>query len=152
MVTPFSILCQLLMVDTLLGLDSKQAQIYRQEEGKFINAPEVTLTARSSMACAARCTAMELWFCGGFTYRNSGVCHLYRGNKEAVCVNPLSAVPGLVVDKGSGPRSYRRLQASCPGKKIYTLVRSRQGTRHCKILQIIFVMFGRHICQAFLSC
>ena len=114
MTVPISVLCLLLTAGTLLGLAPEQAQ-YRREDGKFTNSPDATISAASDTACAISCTAMEPWFCGGFTYHDSGSCDLYKGNEAATCVNPEEAAPPLEVDSSSEPRSYRRQQPTCPG-------------------------------------
>ena len=118
MTSPISVLRLLLTAGSLRGLASEQAQ-YRWEDGEFNNTVEVSLSAWSTTSCAISCTAMKPWFCGGFTYRDSGACDLYRDREEAsICVNPLEAAPPLVVESVSEPRSYRRLQANrstCPG-------------------------------------
>ena len=120
MTSPISVLCLFLTAGSLRGLASEQAQ-YKREDGSFSNTVEVSLPAWSAASCAIRCTAMKPWFCGGFTYHDSGTCDLYRGREEgeeAICVNPLEAAPPLVVESGTEPRSYRRLQANkstCPG-------------------------------------
>ena len=117
MPSSLSVLCLLMMMtaDMLLGLNPKLAQ-FRREGGMFINSPQATLSVSAVISCAVRCTAMRSWFCGGFTYYEDGTCALYGGNEEVICINPLEAVPPLVVDTGSEPRSYRRLQLTCPGE------------------------------------
>ena len=116
MTSSLSVLYLLMMMtaDMLLGLDPKLAQ-FRREGGTFINSPEATLSVSAMIPCAVSCTAMRSWFCGGFTYYEDGTCALHRGNEESICINPLESVPPLEVDTGSEPRSYRRLQPTCPG-------------------------------------
>ena len=123
MTSPISVLRLLLTAGSLRGLASEQAQ-YRREDGEFSNTVEVSLPAWSTTSCAISCTAMKPWFCGGFTYGDSGACDLYRGREEAsICVNPLETALPLVVESVSEPRSYRRLPANrstCPGGIKYS--------------------------------
>ena len=116
------VLYLLLTTGTLAVLCSGYMDKYRRENGTFANTPTATVSAASKTTCAIRCTSMELWSCGGFTYHN-GTCDLYRGNEEAAGVNPWEAAPPLEVDTGSEPRSYRRLQATDPGEGILTCSR-----------------------------
>ena len=113
MTDPIVVLCLLLTAGTLAVLCSGMDK-YRRENGTFANTPNATVSAVSKTTCAIRCTSMELWFCGGFTY-HSGTCDLYRGNEEAAGVSPLEVAPPLEVDTGSEPRSYRRLKPSTEG-------------------------------------
>ena len=119
MPTPTSVLCLLITAGTLLGQEPEQAQ-YRREGGRFTNSPEAILSASSTAACAAGCSRMKAWFCGGFSHHPDGTCDLYRGNDQATC-NPQETAPPLQVDPGSSePRSYRRRQQSaCPGEAIF---------------------------------
>ena len=107
------VLYLLLTTGTLAVLCSGMDK-YRRDNGTFANTPNVTVSAASKTTCAIRCTSMELWSCGGFTF-HSGTCDLYRGNEEGSRATPLEVAPPLELDTGSEPRSYRRLKPSTEG-------------------------------------
>ena len=164
MTSPIPVLCLLLTAGSLSGLASEQAH-YRREDGAFSNAVEVSLPAWSTTSCAISCTAMKPWFCGGFTYHDSGTCDLFRGREEAaICANSPEIAPSLVVERGSEPRSYRRLQANrstCLGgikcssmyanaANIFYLTRSRKSSYRTTWIILLYpyairrVMFCNH--------
>ena len=122
MTDPIVVLYLLLTTGGTLAVLGSGMDKYRRENGTFANTPTATVSAASKTTCAIRCSSMEPWFCGGFTYHN-GTCDLYRGNEEAAGVNPWEAAPPLEVDTGSEPRSFRRLQSTDPGEVILTCSR-----------------------------
>ena len=109
MVPVISLLCLLLTAGALFAVDPKQSW-YRREDGKFRNTSELSLRVPSRMTCAFKCTTTKPWFCGGFTYHDSGTCELFRDTESATC-----AGTALEVDTGSELRSYSRLHSPCPG-------------------------------------
>ena len=118
MSSPSTVLALLLLTALSESLaDILRNNTFRRENGTFKNAPNETTLATSATTCALQCVGSESWFCGGFTYLEGGICHLFEGPQtDAVCVNPLTAKPPLLVEPGSERRSYRRLMKNCTGE------------------------------------
>ena len=118
MSSPSTVLTLLLLTTLSESLAETLRNTFRRDDGTFENAPNKTTSAISLTTCALQCVRSESWFCGGFTYLDGGVCHLFEGPQtDALCVNPLTAAPPLLVEPGSERRSHRRrLNSSCPGE------------------------------------
>ena len=79
-----------------LAIDTNR---FRREKGTYTEASVLTVSAVSGITCAVKCTRIEEWFCGGYTYFTGG-CDLYKESWDGLAVTPQD-------DNYSGPFSYR---------------------------------------------
>ena len=78
----------------------------RLEGVSYSDPPDGTGSAPSLLGCSRRCALRQDWRCGGFSYLDSGGCHLYREDS----IGPRSQTESsTVTDK---PAIYRRRACS----------------------------------------
>ena len=69
-----STICMSLVAGALAG----KADKFVREGGSYPDAPNVTVSAHSEIACSLRCTALGECGCQGFSYLINGTCLLYQ--------------------------------------------------------------------------
>ena len=112
-----STICMSLVAGTLAG----KAEVFVRDEGPRSDAPNVTVSAPSRIACSLRCMALDQSRCQGFSYLTNGTCLLYQEVGLNTAVVP-TVKSGTAPDK---PATYRRLTppqlSTCPGLSLLVL-------------------------------
>ena len=107
-------ICMSLVAGALAG----KAEIFVREGGSYPDAPNVTVSAHSQIACSLRCTALGECGCQGFSYLTNGTCLLYQdvGLKKT---KTQSTGSKPTPDR---PAFFRRpaSPSECPGLSLYS--------------------------------